>query len=258
MRNAASAQSIRSGPQAVPKAVAQHPRRLPRPRRGRGWSRASSGNRSGPRGRRSGRCAPPAPSGCGDRACTAPRSAPAPPRPAAGRDRSPAPSATTRGTVPRPPATRIERTLTKGGSRPSNIRGVELVGLAVDVEIGPREGRLHQRRAEADDGGVEPVDEGVLRAAQGHRVEPRGRHERGRVDRPRMPGVVDERQGLPLRLVHPKGGVNRLAGGTTCIRPPGGGGGSRTRGGTRSHHHPAIWRPRRALSPLPRGGCAPP
>ena len=53
---------------------------------------------------------------------------------------------------------------------------VELVGLAVDVDVAAREVRAHQRIAAAHHArAIEFVDEAVLRAAQRRNVEPRGR-----------------------------------------------------------------------------------
>ena len=48
---------------------------------------------------------------------------------------------------------------------------VELVGLAIYVEIGPWEVRSHERRAEIDHGREQAVDIGVFRAAERQRVE---------------------------------------------------------------------------------------
>ncbi len=56
-----------------------------------------------------------------------------------------------------------------------NLR-VEFVGLAIDVEIGARKQSPQQRRAEPDAGQEQFVDEGVLGAPEGQRVEP-GRFE---------------------------------------------------------------------------------
>ena len=50
---------------------------------------------------------------------------------------------------------------------------VELVGLAVDVDIAAREMRPHQRIAARDHAREQLVDEGILGAAQGREVEPR-------------------------------------------------------------------------------------
>ncbi len=50
---------------------------------------------------------------------------------------------------------------------------IELVGLAVDIEISAREAGRQQRGAEAGSGGEELVDKTVLRAPKGARIEPR-------------------------------------------------------------------------------------
>ncbi len=58
---------------------------------------------------------------------------------------------------------------------------VELVGLAVHVDIAAREMRVHQRIAAPNDAERELVDEAVLGPAQGQPVEPRGHQERARI-----------------------------------------------------------------------------
>ena len=90
---------------------------------------------------------------------------------------------------------------------------VELVGLAVDVEIGAREAGRHQRRAERHDVGKQRVDEGVLRAPERHGVEPRGGKERARIDGAGVRRVEDERNCLPGGLQHV---VRRLEIGLGC------------------------------------------
>ena len=58
---------------------------------------------------------------------------------------------------------------------------IELVGLAVDIDIGAREMRLQQRRAELGDGAEYLVDEGVFGAPEPGLVECRLGDEAGRV-----------------------------------------------------------------------------
>jgi hypothetical protein len=50
--------------------------------------------------------------------------------------------------------------------------GVQLVGLAIDVEIGAREPRRDQRRTERDHRLEQLVDIAIFRLAQGVRIEP--------------------------------------------------------------------------------------
>jgi len=87
--------------------------------------------------------------------------------------------------------------------------GVELVGLAVDVEIGAREVRPHQRRSLRHDAGEQPVDEGVLGAADGVGVEPRGGEEAARIAAAGVRRVEDERRPLGGRLQHLEGGARQ-------------------------------------------------
>ena len=61
----------------------------------------------------------------------------------------------------------------EGRQTPLEHARVELVGLAVDVEIGPGKARRHQGSAEPDDAPEQGVHMGVLRAAKAQRVEPR-------------------------------------------------------------------------------------
>ena len=65
---------------------------------------------------------------------------------------------------------------------------IELVGLAVDVDVAAREMRAHQRIAALHHAGDQFVDEGVLRAAQRREVEPRGGQEVARIDASRCAG----------------------------------------------------------------------
>ena len=59
---------------------------------------------------------------------------------------------------------------------------VELVGLAVHVDIAAREMRPHQRVAARHHAGDQVVDEAVLRAAQGREIEPGGLQEGAGID----------------------------------------------------------------------------
>ena len=84
---------------------------------------------------------------------------------------------------------------------------VELVGLAIDVEIGAREARPQEGRSERHAAQEQFVDEGVLRAAQRQRVEARKLEEAARILGPGMRGI--EYQGRRKRL-----GLDRLKGRT--------------------------------------------
>ena len=79
--------------------------------------------------------------------------------------------------------------------------GIELVGLAIDVDIGTREARRQQRRAEVRCGPEELVDKAVLGPPQSHRVEPRGGEEIGRIFGPAVRRGEDERQAARNRLL---------------------------------------------------------
>ena len=63
---------------------------------------------------------------------------------------------------------------------------VELVGLAVDVDIAAREMRPHHRMAAADHALDQFADEGIFGAAQRHQIEPRSLKEGLRIDPPAM------------------------------------------------------------------------
>ena len=86
-----------------------------------------------------------------------------------------------RAIVPRPMRTRGEPALTKPGSASAEHRRVELIGFAVDVEIGARKPRRQQRGAETGGRGEQFVDKAVFGAPQRQRVEPRGSDEIGRI-----------------------------------------------------------------------------
>ena len=74
----------------------------------------------------------------------------------------------------------------EGRQPPQKQFGIKLVGLAVDIQIGAREARREQRRAQADHRLEQLVDVAVLRLAQRQRVEAGGLQERPRVDAPGM------------------------------------------------------------------------
>ena len=86
-----------------------------------------------------------------------------------------------------------------GRQRVLEHRRVELVGLAVDVDVGARKQRPDQRRAEARPGGEQLVDEAVLRAAQRGALEPGDRGEFGRIVAPAMRRGEYQRRGLRRR-----------------------------------------------------------
>ncbi len=77
---------------------------------------------------------------------------------------------------------------------------IELVGLAVDVDITAREVRPHQRIAARNDAPRQVVDEAVLRTPQRRQVEPRGLQEVARIDAAGMRRVEQHRPAPVLRL----------------------------------------------------------
>ena len=82
---------------------------------------------------------------------------------------------------------------------------IELVGLPVDVQIGPREFGDQQRRPERDALLEQPVDEGVLGAPQAPERQPRLLDEAGRVAPPGMRYVDDHRHHLQRRRIQGEG-----------------------------------------------------
>jgi hypothetical protein len=82
---------------------------------------------------------------------------------------------------------------------------VELVGLAVDVEISAREVGVEQRGAETGHKSKQLLDISVLGASKGERIEP-GSGEKGlRVDAAAMGRIEDERHLKALRPRHGEG-----------------------------------------------------
>jgi two-component system, cell cycle response regulator CpdR len=77
---------------------------------------------------------------------------------------------------------------------------IELVGLAVDVDVAAREMRADERLAAADHPGDELVDEGILGAAQGGKIEPGGRQEGARIDPAAVRRIEHEGCGDRLRF----------------------------------------------------------
>ena len=75
---------------------------------------------------------------------------------------------------------------------------VELVGLAVDVDIAAREVRPHGREAARRHAFDQFADETVLGAAQRRQIEPRGLQEFGRIDAPAM-GRIEQQRAAALR-----------------------------------------------------------
>ena len=71
---------------------------------------------------------------------------------------------------------------------------IELVGLAVDVDIGAREMHPHGRKAAIAQPLDQFVHEQILGAAQRGEVDPRGVKEFGRIDRAGMGRVEDDRR----------------------------------------------------------------
>src|SRR6516162_1107151 len=78
---------------------------------------------------------------------------------------------------------------------------IELVGLAVYVNVSTREAGRQQGSAEARRRPEELVDKAVLGPPQSHRVEPRGGEEIGRIFGPAMRRGEDERQAARNRLL---------------------------------------------------------
>ncbi len=77
-------------------------------------------------------------------------------------------------------------------------RLVELIGLAVHVQIGPRIAGRDQGRAIAGGAGGQGVDEGVLRSADGGGRQVRGRHHVGGIEPSRMGRGEHEGRGQAL------------------------------------------------------------
>ena len=88
------------------------------------------------------------------------------------------------------------------GKRPVEHARVEFERLAIEVEKRARKARPEQRRAERHARQKQLVDERVLGAAQGQRVEPRGGEERARVARAGMRRIEHQRRDQARRLDH--------------------------------------------------------
>ena len=86
-----------------------------------------------------------------------------------------------------------------GGQGALEHRGIELEGLAVDVEIGARELRRHQGAAQGRGARDQLVDEGVLGTADRHGVEPAHGEERRVVEAAAVGRGNDHRQALAYR-----------------------------------------------------------
>src|SRR5262249_4603953 len=74
---------------------------------------------------------------------------------------------------------------------------IELVRLAIDVDVAAREMGAHQWKAAPHHPGKEFIDKGILRTSQLRDLEPRRGQEGRRIHVPAMGGVEDERA-LPL------------------------------------------------------------
>ena len=88
------------------------------------------------------------------------------------------------------------------GQRLDEQLWVELVGLAVNVEIGAGKAGRDQRCALGRDRHEQLVDEAVLRLAQGVRIEPRQLEKVGGVDAARVRRAQHEGRGLDLGRGH--------------------------------------------------------
>ena len=87
---------------------------------------------------------------------------------------------------------------------------IELIGLAVDVEIGARKVGAHQRHAIADHAGEHLVDIAVFGAAQGVRVELGAGNEFRRIEAPAMGRIEHHRRAQGLRIENLEGRVEPL------------------------------------------------
>ena len=70
---------------------------------------------------------------------------------------------------------------------------IELVGLAVHVHIAAREMHAHQGMPARNDPGDQLIDEGILGATQGRKIELGGGQERPRIDAPAVRGIEHDR-----------------------------------------------------------------
>ncbi len=96
------------------------------------------------------------------------------------------------------------------GQAVAEQRGIELVGLTVDVEIGPREVGVEEGRAKVDDEAEQFLDESVLGAPQGLGIELGGRQEGARIDPAAMGRVEHEGRVQLARTRHFKRGRKLL------------------------------------------------
>ncbi len=88
----------------------------------------------------------------------------------------------------------------KARQPPGEHPRVELIGLAVHVDIGAREVDPDDRKAAIADAGDHLVHEAILGAAQRRHIYTRRLDEFGRIDRARMRGIEDDRRAPGLRL----------------------------------------------------------
>ena len=82
---------------------------------------------------------------------------------------------------------------------------IELIRLAVDVEIGAREMGIEERGAEFGDEGEQLLDIGILGAPKRQRIEPGGGQEGGGINAAAMGRVEDERHFEARRPRHREG-----------------------------------------------------
>ena len=110
---------------------------------------------------------------------------------------------------------------------------IELVGLAVDVDIAARKMRAHQRITAPDRADHQLVHEAVLGAPQGRDIEPRGGQECARIDasavwriehdRPAPGGRLENLEGrieLVFRFGHGSGRISDVGWRSVARRPP--------------------------------------
>ena len=101
--------------------------------------------------------------------------------------------------MPRPAATRVVRWFSARGSGPFEHRRVELVGLAVGVDVGARKAGGEEAGCRGRGGGKQLVDEGIFGAAQRGERHRRLGDELGGIERAAVRRGYHQRDGLALR-----------------------------------------------------------
>ncbi len=98
----------------------------------------------------------------------------------------------------------------KGGQAAIEHARVELVGLAVDVDIAAREMRTHQRVSAFHHAQKQLVDERILGAPQRREIEPRGDQKVGGIDPPTMRRIENDRAAPFFRLENFEGRIELI------------------------------------------------